>query len=86
MHQDKDRGGKWMIANFGEAILRLGGLGGFTSCEHQPVEVVAPRRTLDGLFKVTFPDQPEPTLVLIDRKGMVSCTKSPPPGALPNSK
>lgn len=55
-----------MLTNVSEAILRLAGLGGFTSFEHQPVEVVAPRRTLDGLFKVKFPDQPEPTLVLIE--------------------
>jgi hypothetical protein len=31
MKQDKDRSGKWLIEHYGNGILRLGGLGGFSS-------------------------------------------------------
>jgi len=43
MHQDKDRGSKWLIENFGDAILKLAGYTGFHEWKHKPSEVVAPR-------------------------------------------
>ncbi len=66
MHQDKDRSAKWLLSHHGDAVLKLAGLAGFTAWKHLPSEVVAPRRTFDGLLQVTYPDEPEPRLVLIE--------------------
>ena len=66
MRQDKDRGGKWLLAHHGDAVLRLAGLTGFTRWRAVPPETVAPRRLPDGLLGVEFPDRPGPTLVLVE--------------------
>lgn len=66
MRQDKDRASKWIITHHGDAILRLGGITGFTRWKPLQPEVVAPRRRPDGLLEVRFPNDPEPTLVLIE--------------------
>jgi predicted transposase YdaD len=50
----------------GDAILRLGGVTGFTRWKPLQSEVVAPRRLPDGLLEVRFPNEPEPTLVLVE--------------------
>jgi hypothetical protein len=66
MHHDKDRSGKWLLSQHGDSILRLAGLTGFSSWKHVPSEVVAPRRLLDGLLEIRYPNDPEPTFVLVE--------------------
>jgi hypothetical protein len=66
MRQDKDRSGKWLLTHHGDAVLRLGGITGFTAWKALQAETVAPRRLPDGLLEVRFPGQAEPTLVLVE--------------------
>jgi hypothetical protein len=66
MRQDKDRSGKWLLTHHGDAILRLAGITDFNSWKPLQAETVAPRRLPDGLIEVRFPDEPEPTLVLVE--------------------
>lgn len=66
MRQDKDRSGKWLLTHHGDAILRLGGITGFTAWKALQPETVAPRRLPDGLLEVRFPGEAEPTLVLVE--------------------
>lgn len=66
MRQDKDRSGKWLLTHHGDAILRLGGITGFTAWKALQAETVAPRRLPDGLIEVRFPGEAEPTLVLVE--------------------
>lgn len=66
MRQDKDRCGKWLLSRHGDAVLKMAGVTGFTSWRHLSNELVAPRRIFDGLLEVTFPNEPDPTLVLIE--------------------
>ena len=65
MRQDKDRGSKWLLTHFGDAILKLAGIKGFTSWKAVQSESVAPRRLPDGLIEVTFPGQ-RPVLYLVE--------------------
>ncbi|OWK36641.1 hypothetical protein [Fimbriiglobus ruber] len=66
MRQDKDRSGKWLLTHHGDAILKLAGIEGFTAWRALQTETVAPRRLPDGLLEVRFPDEDEPTLVLVE--------------------
>jgi hypothetical protein len=66
MRQDKDRSSKWLLTHHGDAVLKLGGLTGFTSWKALQAETVAPRRLPDGLLEVRFPGAPEPVLVLVE--------------------
>lgn len=66
MRQDKDRSSKWLLTRHGDAILKLGGITGFSSWKALQPETVAPRRLPDGLIEVRFPGQAEPTWVLIE--------------------
>jgi hypothetical protein len=66
MRQDKDRSGKWLLTHHGDAILRLGGITGFSSWKALQAETVAPRRLPDGLLEVRFAGDTEPTLVLVE--------------------
>jgi len=66
MRQDKDRTGKWLLAHHGDAILRLGGVTGFSSWKPLQAETVAPRRLPDGLIEVRFPGEATPVLVLVE--------------------
>jgi hypothetical protein len=66
MRQDKDRAAKWIITHHGDTILRLGGITGFTRWKPLQSEVIAPRRLPDGLLEVRFPNDPEPTWVLVE--------------------
>ena len=66
MKQDKDRGGKWYITHHGNAILKLARMVGVTSWKATANEVVAPRRSPDGLLEVTFAGNAKPELVLIE--------------------
>ena len=66
MRQDKDRASKWIVTHHGDTILRLGGITGFTGWQPLQPEVVAPRRLPDGLLEVRFPNEPEPTWVLVE--------------------
>src|SRR5262249_40198084 len=62
----KDRSSKWLLTHHGDAILRLGGIDGFTAWRTLANEKVAPRRLPDGLVEVHFPDRPEPVWVLVE--------------------
>jgi hypothetical protein len=42
MRQDKDRTGKWLLAHHGDAILKLGGVTGFSSWK--PLQAERSRR------------------------------------------
>ena len=66
MRQDKDRSGKWLIDHHGDAILKLCGITGFTTWKAVMSETVAPRRLPDGLIEVRFPNQTDPTLILVE--------------------
>jgi hypothetical protein len=66
MRQDKDRSGKWLLTHHGDAVLKLGGITGFTAWRALQPETVAPRRLPDGLIEVRFPDEAEPTWVLVE--------------------
>ncbi len=74
MHQDKDRSAKWLLGKHGDALLRLAGITRFTEWEHAPAEVVAPRRSLDGLFKLTFPNEVQPRLVIVEIESYADST------------
>ena len=74
MHQDKDRSAKWLLGKHGDALLRLAGITGFTKWEHAPAEVVAPRRSLDGLFKLSYPGEREPRLVIVEIESYADST------------
>ena len=66
MRQDKDRSSKWLLTHHGDAILKLGGITGFTAWKPLQPETVAPRRLPDGLIEIRFPGEAEPTLVLVE--------------------
>lgn len=72
MRQDKDRSSKWLIANHGDAILKLAGITGFTSWRTVQPETVAPRRLPDGLLEVRFPGDRHPVFVLIEIESYAS--------------
>ncbi|MBA4192293.1 MAG: hypothetical protein C0467_30350 [Planctomycetaceae bacterium] len=66
MRQDKDRSSKWLLSHHADAILKLGGITGFTSWKAIQPETIAPRRLPDGLIEVRYPGETEPTLVLVE--------------------
>jgi len=66
MHQDKDRGAKWLIEHHGDAILKLAGIEGIASWKAVHSEVIAPRRLPDGILEVKFADSSTPTSFLIE--------------------
>jgi hypothetical protein len=66
MRQDKDRSGKWLLTHHGDAILRLAGITDFSTWKPLQPETIAPRRLPDGLIEVRFPNEVEPTLVLVE--------------------
>lgn len=66
MHQDKDRGSKWLLERFGDTVLKLAGIRGFTSWRLSPTELVAPRRQFDGLIEVQYPNEDSTRLVVVE--------------------
>lgn len=74
MRQDKDRSSKWLLDRHGGSVVRLAGITGFSSWRHLASEVVAPRRLLDGLIELRFPDDPTPTLVLVEIESYADST------------
>jgi predicted transposase YdaD len=66
MREDKDDSATWLITHHGDAILRLGGVHGFTSWRPSQTKLAHPRQQPDGLLEVTFPDQPDPDLYVIE--------------------
>jgi hypothetical protein len=66
MREDKDDSATWLITRHGDAILRLGGVHGFTSWRPAQTKLAHPRQQPDGLLEVTFPDQPDPDLYVIE--------------------
>jgi hypothetical protein len=66
MHDDQDRGSKWMITHHGDAILRFAGITGFSQWRPLTVDVVQPRRLPDGLIEAAFPGQDQADLFLLE--------------------
>lgn len=66
MRQDKDRSSKWLLTHHGDAILKLGGITGFTAWRAVQPETVDPRRLPDGLIEVRFAGEAQPTWVLVE--------------------
>jgi hypothetical protein len=66
MREEKDRSTKWLLERHGDAVLRLGGVTGFTGWRSARPEVVHPRQLPDGLLEVTFPGQQTPELYVIE--------------------
>src|SRR5438093_11166717 len=66
MHDDYDRGAKWMIQHHGDGILRLGRIGPIKSWRALAAEVVQPKRLPDGLLEVVMEGQTEPDLFLLE--------------------
>jgi hypothetical protein len=66
MREGKDRGGKWLIEHYGDAILHLAGIRGFERWRAVQPQVVQQGRTPDGLLEVIFSGEAEPDLVLLE--------------------
>jgi hypothetical protein len=66
MREDKDRTGKWLIAHFGDSILKLAGIVGFESWSPVQSETVALKRLPDGLMELKYPGRNKPDLVLVE--------------------
>jgi hypothetical protein len=66
MREDKDNSAKWMIEHHGDAILRVGGVTGFSSWRAAHASLAHPRQLPDGLLEVTFPGQPQPDPFVIE--------------------
>jgi hypothetical protein len=66
MREAKDRSGKWLLDHHGDAVLRLGGLAGFSSWRPARAGVVHPRQMPDGLLEVSFPGRPGPDPVVVE--------------------
>lgn len=66
MTHGNDRSSKRLIEKYGASILRLAGVTDFTSWRAVANELVAPRRTPDGLIEARFPGREEPTLFVVE--------------------
>ncbi len=66
MREDKDNSAKWMIDHHGDALLRLGGITGFSSWRAAQTTLAHPKQLPDGLLEVTFPGQATPHLCVIE--------------------
>jgi hypothetical protein len=66
MREDKDNSAKWMIEHHGDAILRVGGVTGFSSWRAVHASLAHPKQLPDGLLEVTFPGRAEPDPFIID--------------------
>ncbi len=66
MREDKDRSGKWILEHHGGAILRLGGITGYSTWRLAAAELNVPKRLPDGLLELTFPDRKEANLVVVE--------------------
>jgi hypothetical protein len=61
-----DRSSKWLLEHHGDALLRLGGLTGVTSCRAVQTEVVQPRQLPDGLLEVQVAGQEQRRLYVVE--------------------
>jgi hypothetical protein len=66
MREQKDNSAKWLIEHHGDAILRIGGISGFTAWRAAHAEWAHRRQLPDGLLEVTFPGQPQADLFIIE--------------------
>ena len=66
MHDDYDRGSKWLIQHRGDAILRLGGVRNIRAWRSLQSEVVQPKQMPDGVLEVEVEGQTEPDLYVIE--------------------
>ena len=64
--QSFDPSTKWMLEEYGAAILYLAGARSVVSCRARKAEVVQPRKLPDGLLEARFADSDEPKLVLVE--------------------
>ena len=61
-----DRSSKWLLEHHGDALLRLGGLAGVTSCRAVQAEVVQPRQLPDGLLEVQVAGEEQRRLYVVE--------------------
>lgn len=66
MSQQYDRSSKWLIQNFGGALLWLGGIRDVVSWKPLQAEVVQPRRLPDGLLEVEITGNSQPVPFLLE--------------------
>jgi hypothetical protein len=66
MREEKDNSAKWLIEHHGDAIVRIGGISGFTAWRAAHAERAHPRQLPDGLLQVTFPGRSDPDLFVIE--------------------
>jgi predicted transposase YdaD len=66
MHTPYDRSSKWLIEQYGDSILRLGGVGPIRSWRAVQTELVQPKQIPDGLLEVQFADRAAESLFLIE--------------------
>jgi hypothetical protein len=66
MHQPFDKSSKWMVENYGDAVLYLGGARGVRRWHACQAEVVQPSQLPDGLLEVFFAGQRKPDYFLIE--------------------
>jgi hypothetical protein len=66
LRQRYDKSSKWLVENYGDALLYLGGVRGVRRWHaHQP-EVVQPSQLPDGLLEVFFQGQRKPDYFLVE--------------------
>ena len=63
--EDKDKSGKWLIEQHGDAILRIGGVTDLVRWEAGPAEIVLPAKLPDGFVRAwrAGRDRPEPSVI-----------------------
>lgn len=66
MRHRYDAATKWLIETFATQLLRLAGVGPVSAVKPIPSELTQARQLPDGLLEVTYPDQTEPVLYLIE--------------------
>jgi hypothetical protein len=66
VRENKDNTAKWMIDHHGDAILRMGGVSGFSSWRASQTTLAHPRELPDGLLEVAFPGQAQADLFVIE--------------------
>jgi hypothetical protein len=64
--QEYDTSSKWLIANHGDSILRLGGVRGIVSWKALQTDLVQTRRLPDGLIEATLRGRAQPARFVLE--------------------
>jgi hypothetical protein len=63
---ERDLGGKWLIGQHGDSLLRLCGVRRIAAWKAVQAEPVHPRRLPDGMIEVRFRGRPRPVLYVLE--------------------